>query len=205
VGKHKSPFTEEIFAEFDQLAFPTRTMSLKTKLRRWNEFFNKHVPGGSLKLSARDASLITVMGQSLLVQVGDYRRARQIGDMFLSLPDAPDDEVTYDLHLVANEIISILEGNSKEAVKNLRLKLSSPLSRAHIRNELMYAIQEIEDGSNTFHDVRALLVDLYKKWPGQTRVAKLISKATSGNQILSILEENRPTLLGRSKTPQEST
>lgn len=185
-----SPFNEEIYQAWHAIAF-ARDLSVSERVSRWTPLFEKHWNGETLSLPSEDAGLITVLGTSLMMQAGEFRRARELCDIFLSLPDALEDEMNLNFHLVHRGLSLILEGNVEQGVSQLRELLDKgAIVLVQISGGLHESLYE-NLSDDTFVQVRSFAADLCGAMPKCKELARSAAEASSHEELQGVLENAR--------------
>ena len=195
---HKSPFNEEIYQAWEPIAFASMKMSVEDRIAMWSPLYERYSDNGALPLPAVDAALLTSLGWSLMMQSGNYVRAEEMCEAFLSLPDAKSDEVSYESHRAWHADSLLLQGRVDEAVSEYRdLLQGKKMSLVLVRNGIRQVLNDVKDGL-AIEQLRMIVRDLYRRLPGYGPYSSDAAAANTAEELAAVMdrarEQNHPNI-----------
>jgi hypothetical protein len=151
----------------------------------------KYWPDMNIPVPAYDACLLTGLGHSLLMQKGDYRRAKDICSVYLSLPDAKSEDLEFRLHHIWRGFTLIASGAYQDGISELEPWLADKIGRIEIRNSI-YHVLPIVNSKDGFDMMRSLTTRLLGAWPQHSQLALNAEKAESTSDLIALLESTHP-------------
>ncbi|MEQ1935568.1 MAG: hypothetical protein ABL962_17045, partial [Fimbriimonadaceae bacterium] len=184
---HKSPFTEEIYQEWDQLVLEKgRKLSLAERTLRWRKLYERTCSNGTWTVPCGDASLVASLGANLSLESGDYELGREVCQSYLQLE--PIDEVSSAQITGYYGVCTILAGDEEVGC----LILSNLLTvNSQIRSSILLLLSGLlyEQGhQNAASKLQRELVGLLlSKYPGNKRRSQSALRSSTNGQLDELL------------------
>ncbi|MEQ1823620.1 MAG: hypothetical protein ABL949_14005 [Fimbriimonadaceae bacterium] len=187
---HKSPFTEEIYQEWDQLVLEKgHRLTYAEKRQRWQILYEQTYKDERWIVGCYDVGLVASLGLSLALEGKEYVFARDLCRSVLALPC--DEEVQRVHFLVREGTAGILAGDVEQSVESWQLLLcNNPTNRTlrvQMLGDLIGILEETisaELPSTAMCEVTSLIL---AEFPGNKKRSKQALTAHANSELIGLI------------------
>lgn len=189
MGRHRSPFTELVFLEWDELVLDKGwKLSLEERRRRAQALLDKTFIGGEWTVGACDAGLVASLVGHLALGAKDWSYASEVASRMKSHPDFGQDEVALETVIGMKAIAEALCGNwnALQGLSDLIRMRKRPPHGARLW--IGGLVQELGAENPVRPDVVRLTVELILAYPNKKRLAKRAALAKTNRDLLDAID-----------------
>lgn len=190
-SQHKSPFSEEIFREWDQLVLSKgEQLNPNERTNRARALLDRCASEGRWNVHEYDAGLVASVNVGIMLTERRFKEALELCRLFLSHPNLSD--LVNIAHFTAREgIAGILSGDVEDGVELLSRRLLQddlgPTFRHDVRNVLCAGLSELGEEKSCDPRVRDLVALLLNTLKVKKRLAKRAESASTNGQLIQLL------------------
>ncbi|MCH7903307.1 MAG: hypothetical protein IH944_01925 [Armatimonadetes bacterium] len=196
MAKHKSPFSEAVYKEWESLAFPKGELDPDEARRRWANLYRRTRSNNAWTVNSYDAGLVASRGARLAIEDKRWADAAKLCTEFLAHPDAGADDVTHDHHFVLLGCMTILLGDATTGAKMLLDPLYQEkrprLYFLELRACLLSMLGELDDVSPPNPTITNLVSVTIRQFRDKKRTSQAALRADSYRELLELLRSTFP-------------
>ncbi len=187
---HKSPFTDWVADEWDELVLAKGArLSLEVRHRRWFDLYQRTYIDGKWVVGSDDASLVASLGGYLALESEDYRSCRDLLRQFLAHPDLTAEKIFrgHGSLFVLEANADMLCGNVKAGIERLRKPLHAPRRQKHflnvVRNDLISFVNTVGLEETLDPQIAEFVAEVVAYYRGLKRVSERVADATTYREL----------------------
>ena len=189
MARHRSPFTEWVFLEWDELVLAKgRKLSLEERRRRAHELLDKTFKGEQWTVGVWDAGIVASLVGHLALEAKDWLFASEVARRMMSHPEFGQDEVAKETVIGIEAVAEAMCGNW-EALSGLSDLIRMRKRPPHgARIWIGGLVQELGAENPVRPDVVRLTVELILAYPNMKRLARRAALAKTNRDLLDAID-----------------
>jgi hypothetical protein len=198
MAKRKSPFTDWIFLEWNELVLDNGAkLSHEERTRRCHDLLGKLYMDGKWIVGIWDAEAPAVLAATLAMEAGDFLAARDFCRQLMAHPDFGQDDVFREYTVSLEAVCDYLCGNMNAACERLVTDVRVRRHPPHVaRGSIGRLLEHIGPQVPVDPELVQVCVELILAYPNKKRLAKRATMAKTNQDLLDAIDGtyDRPKL-----------
>ncbi len=201
---HKSPFTDEIYNEWDKLVLNNGAkLKFAERYQGWQKLQAMCFQNGKWIVEFDDAGLVASLGYTLAMERRDWLNARMLANQYLSHPEAnsfpnePGLPSAHGTEIAAGILCGDIVASTQKCIHLIDSKAFGRGSKMFLQisiNNLVGVLYELGPKSPLSPELHDYSFELMKRFPGFKKRASEVQAMTTYQQVIdwvdAILKEN---------------